>query len=292
MKEGRIIKGIGGFYYVDDSINIYECKARGILRKNNETPMVGDKVHFSILNQEEKLGMVEEILQRKNELIRPPVVNVDQAVVVFAITQPEPNLSLLNRFLVLAEGQMLDIIICFNKIDLQQQKDYMWMVDIYEKAGYKVLLATKENSDGIEKLKRALCGKVSVFAGPSGVGKSTLLNQVQSNIHLQTGGLSTKNERGKHTTRHVELIPLNQRGWVVDTPGFSSLKIDFTEEAELQYCFPELRSLAGNCRFSSCLHENEPSCSVKKAVEDNLIAKERYESYLQLLEEIRSNRRY
>ncbi|SCY85294.1 ribosome small subunit-dependent GTPase A [Alkaliphilus peptidifermentans] len=292
MKEGRIIKGIGGFYYVDYNHDIYECKARGILRKNKKTPMVGDQVRFSILDPEKKLGILEDILERKNELIRPPVANVDQAVVVFAITQPEPNLSLLDRFLVLAESQQLDIVICFNKIDLLQKDDYLWMVDIYKNAGYPVLLTSKENNDGINKLKEILAGRVTVFAGPSGVGKSTLLNRIQSNIKLQTGEISVKSERGKHTTRHVELIPLNQRGWVVDTPGFSSLKVDFMEEIDLAYYFPEILQSKGECKFNSCLHENEPSCLVKKRVEEKEIAAERYESYKKLLEEIRLNRRY
>lgn len=292
MKEGRIIKGIGGFYYIDCETEIFECKARGIFRKNNITPMVGDYVLFTVLNPDEKKGVIEEIKPRRNMLFRPPVANVDQVIVVFAVTQPDPNLALLDRFLVLAETEELDIVICFNKVDLLQEKDYQWIGDIYKNIGYRLLTTSKHLPDTLEGLRLALREKVSVVAGPSGVGKSSLLNTVQSNILLQTGEVSYKTERGKHTTRHVELIALNQKGWVVDTPGFSTLKIDFIEEDHLADYFPEFANHSEDCRFSSCIHEREPDCGIKKAVASGEINQSRYDSYLQLLDEIRENRRY
>lgn len=292
MEAGRIIKGIGGFYYVDLGERVYECKARGIFRKNKLVPMVGDYVSFSITDESKGLGVIEEIKTRKTELIRPPVANVDQAVVVFAATQPEPNLSLLNRFLVLAESQELKIIIVINKIDLAQAPYLEAIEEIYRPAGYPLIFTTKLQKLTLDKLKSHLTNRTTVFAGPSGVGKSTLLNKIQSNLVLETGAISTKTERGKHTTRHVELIPLEGGGWVVDTPGFSSLNVDFIEEQDLGHCFREFVEPMEDCRFSSCIHENEPHCGVKKAVEGGKIAPGRYESYLQLLSEIRRNRRY
>ncbi len=292
MKEGIITKGIGGFYYVDHQGVIYECKARGIFRKNNLTPMVGDRVMISILNQEKGLGVVEEILERETELIRPAVANVNQAIVVFAVTQPEPNLSLLDRFTVLAESQGLDITICLNKVDLLPEAAYQEIVDIYTSTGYSVILTSKKDGKGIAALKEALKDKITVFAGPSGVGKSSLLNQIQSNILLQTGELSSKTDRGKHTTRHVELIAVAGLGWVVDTPGFSSLALDFMAAEDLPYCFNEFHPYIEDCKFNSCLHNNEPQCAVKQAVEEGKIHISRYESYRLFLEEIKKNRRY
>lgn len=292
MQEGRIIKGIGGFYYIDFRGKTYECKARGIFRKNKLVPMVGDYVIFSITNEEQLLGMIEEIKDRKTELIRPAVSNVDQAVVVFAATQPEPNLSLLDRFLVLAESNDLDIVIVFNKIDLADSNRLEEIKGIYRLAGYRVILTTKHEESTINELREVLAGNTTVFAGPSGVGKSTLLNRIQSNLVMETGEISTKTERGKHTTRHVELVPLDTSGWVVDTPGFSSLNVDFLEEEDLGHCFREFVSKMEGCRFTSCIHENEPHCGVKDSVEKGEISHSRYKSYLQLLQEIRKNRRY
>ncbi|SES66251.1 ribosome biogenesis GTPase [Natronincola peptidivorans] len=292
MLKGRLIKGIGGFYYVDIAGRIYECKARGIFRQMKITPLVGDDVKISIIDETNKKGVIEEILERRTELIRPTVANVDQAIIVFAVTQPEPNLVLLDRFLVLAENEELDIVICFNKIDLLQNNEYTSFVDIYTSAGYDVVLTTAKEEDSIKQLKEMLLDKISVFAGPSGVGKSTLLNKIHPELKLQTGELSEKTSRGKHTTRHVELISIENHGWVVDTPGFSSLNLDFIEEEDLQLLFPEFSAHIEECRFTSCLHMDEPSCGVKKAIKSGIINEKRYNSYLQLIEEIRNNRRY
>lgn len=292
MERGRIIKGIGGFYYVDYQGKIYECKARGIFRKNKEVPVIGDYVEFSITDEGKALGVIEALLPRETQLIRPPVANVDQAMVVFAATQPEPNFALLDRFLVLAESQGLDAVIIINKIDLV---DGAWIEEIrkmYHKSGYPLIFTTRQDPATVDQVKQALSGKTTVFAGPSGVGKSTLLNSIQSNLVLETGSVSAKTERGKHTTRHVELIPLEAGGWVVDTPGFSSLKLDFLEVADLGHLFREFQEPSQLCRFSTCVHENEPDCGVKDALEAGEITQNRYQSYLQLLAELKKIRRY
>ncbi len=292
MYSGRLIKGIGGFYYVDVSDQIFECKARGLFRKKKITPLVGDYVEIDILDNENKKGVIEDINDRHNELIRPSVSNIDQAIVVFAVTQPDPHLSLLDRFLVLAESQKLNIIICLNKIDLLEEVEYEAIVNIYKSAGYKIIRTSTKENKGIMELRNELKNKTTVFAGPSGVGKSTLLNHIHPGLKLQTGEISTKISRGKHTTRHAELIAIGENGWVVDTPGFSSLDMNFIEEDELDFHFPEFMIHVDQCKFNSCKHLNEPSCAVKEAVQLNEISEGRYNSYVQFIDEIRKHRRY
>lgn len=292
MHIGRLIKGIGGFYYVDVKGQVFECKARGLFRKKKVVPVVGDYVEIHILDNENKKGVIEKINSRYNELIRPSVSNVDQAIVVFAVTQPDPHLSLLDRFLVLAESQKLKIIICLNKIDLLKEEEYKEIVNIYTSVGYKVILTSTKQDKGISDLKEELKNKTTVFAGPSGVGKSTLLNNIQTGLQLQTGEVSSKIGRGKHTTRHAELIAFDGSGWVVDTPGFSSLNMDFIDEDELSFHFPEFMHYKDDCRFNTCKHINEPSCGVKDAVDVGKIPQQRYDSYIQFIDEIRKNRRY
>lgn len=289
--KGIITKGIGGFYYVEANGTVYECRARGRFRKEKIVPLVGDKVMATIDHKTAK-GVIEEILERDTELIRPPVANVNQVVIVFAIQQPEPNLGLLDRFLVMAESKGLDITICFNKIDLGGYDDVQALKKIYVQANYHVITTSTKCNMGIDVFKGILKDKVTVFAGPSGVGKSSLLNTTQPNLALKTGEISHKNERGKHTTRHVELLELDFGGWVVDTPGFSSLDIDCIEEQELQYLFREFVPWIGDCRFKGCKHVNEPECAIKDRVFENRISQSRYESYLQLLEQIHQKRRY
>ncbi len=292
MHSGRIIKGIGGFYYVDVKGEIFECKARGLFRKKNITPLVGDYVKIHILDDENKKGVIEEIKDRHNELIRPSVSNVDQAIIVFSVTQPDPHLSLLDRFLVLAESQKLKIIICLNKTDLLDKNKYDEIINIYGNAGYKIILTSIKDEEGIGELSKELKNKTTVFAGPSGVGKSTLLNQIDPSLQLKTGEVSVRIGRGKHTTRHAELITLGENSWVVDTPGFSSLDMNFIEEEDLAYYFREFTHYIDNCRFNSCRHINEPNCGIKEAVKSFEISQKRYDSYILLIDEIRKNRRY
>ena len=292
MINGKIIKGIGGFYYVDTEKGLYECRARGIFRKNKITPLVGDRVSISVVDEENKKGVVEEIEKRDTELVRPPIANVDKALIVFAIKNPAPNLSLLDRFIVLAEKETLEIVIVFTKVDLDADGELLEeLKSIYEVSGYKVIPVSNKLKLNIDKIKEELKENTVVFAGPSGVGKSSLLNEVDKNFELKTGEVSDKIKRGKHTTRHAELLKLECGGMVADTPGFSSLTLDDIDESELKEYFIEFDK-HDDCRFGSrCIHENEPSCAVKEAVENGEISKKRYESYIQLLNEIRSGKR-
>ena len=292
MINGKIIKGIGGFYYVDTEKGLYECRARGIFRKNKVTPLVGDRVSISVVDEENKKGVVEEIEKRDTELVRPPIANVDKALIVFAIKNPAPNLSLLDRFIVLAEKENLEIVIVFTKVDLDSDGELLEeLKSIYEVSGYKVIPVSNKLKLNIDKIKEELKENTVVFAGPSGVGKSSLLNEVDKNFELKTGEVSDKIKRGKHTTRHAELLKLECGGMVADTPGFSSLTLDDIDESELKEYFIEFDK-HDDCRFGSrCIHENEPSCAVKEAVENGEISKKRYESYIQLLNEIRSGKR-
>ena len=292
MINGKIIKGIGGFYYVDTEKGLYECRARGIFRKNKITPLVGDRVSISVVDEENKKGVVEEIEKRDTELVRPPIANVDKALIVFAIKNPAPNLSLLDRFIVLAEKENLEIVIVFTKVDLDADGELLEeLKSIYEVSGYKVIPVSNKLKLNIDKIREELKENTVVFAGPSGVGKSSLLNEVDKNFELKTGEVSDKIKRGKHTTRHAELLKLECGGMVADTPGFSSLTLDDIDESELKEYFIEFDK-HDDCRFGSrCIHENEPSCAVKEAVENGEISKKRYESYIQLLNEIRSGKR-
>lgn len=291
MLNGRIMKGIGGFYYVDTEEGLYECRARGIFRKNKETPLVGDRVQISVVDEENKIGVVESIYKRDSELIRPPIANVEKALIVFSVKNPAPHLSLLDRFIVLAERENLEIIIILTKVDLDEENLTEKIKEIYELTGYKVIPVSSKTKENIDKVKEELKNSVVVFAGPSGVGKSSLLNEIDPEFKLQTGEVSEKIKRGKHTTRHAELFKLECGGIVADTPGFSSLTLDDINESELKEYFIEFDEIDG-CRFGNkCIHENEPSCGVKEAVEAGDISKVRYDSYIQLLNEIRQGKR-
>ena len=291
MIEGRIIKGIGGFYYIETEKGLYECRARGIFRKNKITPLVGDFVKISVVDEDNKKGVVEEIQERKTELVRPPIANVNKALIVFAVKNPTPHLSLLDRFIVLAERENLEIVIILTKIDLDDDNTFEKIKNIYEPCGYKVIGVSNLENKNIDKVKEELKDNTVVFAGPSGVGKSSLLNQIDSNFQLKTGDVSDKIKRGKHTTRHAELFELKFGGMVADTPGFSSLTLDDIEDVDLKDYFIEFDNY-DDCKFGSrCIHQNEPNCAVKEAVENGEIPKERYESYIQLLNEIRQGKR-
>lgn len=292
MVEGVIVKGVGGFYYVKAQERLYECRARGLFREDNITPLVGDKVLIRI-NEEDGTGYIEEIMVRKSELIRPPVANVTQAIIVMSIKKPDINFWLLDRFIILAEHQNLNIIICLNKVDLTKREEITSILDIYKNTSYPIVKTSTKTGEGIEDLKEYLKDQVTVVAGPSGVGKSSLLNQIKPGLELKTGDVSKKTTRGRHTTRHVELIDLGSNSYVLDTPGFSSLNLDFIEsEEELSRYFNEIDEFATSCKFINCLHFKEPGCEVKKQVEKGRISPVRYENYLKFLEEIKSIRRY
>lgn len=292
MLEGIITKGIGGFYYVKTERGVYECRARGLFREVNITPLIGDRVLIREVDSD-KTGYLEKIFERTTELKRPTVANVTQAVIVASAKDPVPNLWLMDRFLVLAEEVGINIIIVINKVDLDDKHFVDSICETYESAMYKVILTSTKSDDGIEKLRVALKDNVTVFAGPSGVGKSSLLNRVQPDLKLETGEISNKTKRGKHTTRHVELLELQIGGFVLDTPGFSSLNIDFIEQEEdLKYYFREIEEYSTQCKFNDCIHINEPGCQVIKRVETGDISKTRYENYLSFIKEIRNIRRY
>lgn len=289
---GKIIKGIAGFYYVYVvESGIYECKAVGIFRKDGIKPLVGDMVRIEVLDEDTKEGSLVEILPRKNELIRPAVANVDQAMVIFAADFPKPNYSLLNRFLIMMERRSIPTVICFNKMDLLPEEDIRRLHEVYEPAGYRVLTISVKEGRGIEQVKSLLKGKVTVVAGPSGVGKSSLTNCIQDGVQMETGEISKKLNRGKHTTRHSQLIELGDNSWFVDTPGFSSLYLEDMEKEELRHYFPEFDPYEGKCRYQGCTHTHEPGCAVKEALEDGRLEKMRYQGYLELYEELKDKKR-
>jgi ribosome biogenesis GTPase len=290
---GKIIKGIAGFYYVHVAgKGIYECKAKGVFRKNNEKPLVGDNVEIIILDEDKKLGNVENILPRQNDLIRPAVANVDQALVIFAADKPKPNYNLLDRFLLMMEQKEIPTIICFNKMDLVTDAEMDEMRRIYEGTGHPVFFMSAKKGLGVEEVKACLYGKTSTVAGPSGVGKSSFINLLQSGVRMETGSISEKIERGKHTTRHSELIALENDSYILDTPGFSSLSIFDLEKEDLKWYYPEFEKVQGQCRFLGCNHVNEPDCVIKQAVEAGDISTVRYENYKLLFEECSNRKKY
>lgn len=291
--QGKIIKGIAGFYYVhvEDS-GIYECKAKGIFRKDNQKPLVGDNVRISVLNEGEKSGSITEILPRKNSLIRPAVANVDQAFVIFALENPKPNFMLLDRFLIMMEQAGVPAVICFNKKDLVHEEEALRLCDIYKSCGYQVIVSSTVNQDDKQKIHGILHGKTTVIAGPSGVGKSSITNMLQQEVRMETGEISKKLKRGRHTTRHSQVIPVGEKTYLMDTPGFSSLYLTDMDEQELKNYFPEFQRYEGKCRFQGCVHIHEPDCAVKNALEHNEISTLRYEDYLSLYEELKEKRRY
>ena len=291
--KGKIIKGIAGFYYVHDGRSkIYECKAKGVFRNRNIKPLVGDDVEFMVLDEKEGTGNIDAILPRKNKLIRPAVSNVDQAVVVLAVTEPLPNLNLLDRFLVMMERQEIPVIICFNKIDLSGGKEIEELRAIYGPAGYTLHFISTYEAAGLEKLHELIAGKTTVLAGPSGVGKSSITNFLQPEARMETGVVSEKIKRGKHTTRHSELFFVENGTYMMDTPGFSSMYIEDLEPNELKDYFPEFSEYEEECRFLGCIHVGEKVCGVKTAVADGKISRSRYDNYLLLYQELKDKRRY
>ena len=290
--QGKIVKGIAGFYYVNVDGILYECKAKGVFRKDHRKPLVGDDVLLEVLDEEKKTGNVTELLPRKSELIRPAVANVDQGMVIFAMTSPAPNLNLLDRFLIMMDRQKLPCLICFNKMDLDDGKLLETYQFAYEKSGHPLLFISAKEGTGLKELRAFLEGKTTTVAGPSGVGKSSLINHLLGETAMETGGLSAKIDRGKHTTRHSELLRIDQDSFIFDTPGFSSLEVMDIEKEELAACYEEFVPYEKYCRFGGCSHVTEPVCGVRQAVETGEIPRIRYENYCQLYGELKSKRKY
>lgn len=284
--EGIIIKGIGGFYYIKTDEGIIECKARGKFRYNSLKPMVGDRVTIKVENGK---GVIEDIHERSSELIRPTVANVTQAFVVFAIKNPDINLDLLNRFLTLCEYNDIHAVVCLNKEDLCTEEEKENLKELINDIGYEVLFINAKEGKGFDALKERLEHNITVLCGPSGAGKSTLLNSFIDREHMETGSVSKKIGRGKHTTRHSELIDVDN-GYLVDTPGFTTLDVTFIDRDSLKYCFPEFNDYNNLCKFNGCNHYKEPKCAVKEAVEEGKINKLRYDFYIKTLEEIINRR--
>ncbi len=291
--QGKIVKGIAGFYYVHvPGKGTYECKAKGVFRKDKKKPLVGDDVEIQILDEEKKLGNIDEILARRSEIIRPAVANIDQALVIFAIVKPQPNFNLLDRFLIMMQRQDIPCVICFNKADIDEENAGDSYEEIYRNCGYKTLCVSAKEHQGIDKLKAILAGKTTTVAGPSGVGKSSLINELQSGIQMETGAISTKIERGKHTTRHSELIAMEDNTYILDTPGFSSLELFDLEKENLAKHYPEFDKYECFCKFGGCAHISEPVCGIKEAVADGDISALRYENYKLLYEELKARKKY
>lgn len=302
--QGKITKGIAGFYYVHVNTSqmsgqktagqmtagkIYECKARGIFRKDNRKPLVGDDVELTVLDEAKGIGSIEQLLPRKSELIRPAVANVDQALVIFAITKPQPNFNLLDRFLIMMEQQKLPCIVCFNKLDIDEDGIGGRYREIYEGCGYRTLLVSAKEKQQMNLLRELLSGKTTTVAGPSGVGKSSIINCLQDQVQMQTGSISEKIDRGKHTTRHSELIAISEDTYILDTPGFSSLGLFEMSAEDLARYYPEFAAYERYCKFAGCAHISEPVCGVKDAVEEGVVSRVRYENYKLLYDELKKH---
>ncbi|MDR2045136.1 MAG: ribosome small subunit-dependent GTPase A [Clostridium sp.] len=290
--QGKIVKGIAGVYYVSAGGSRYECKARGIFRKEHRKPLVGDEVRLDVLDEEERLGNIRELLPRRSELIRPAVANVDQALILFSLVRPRPSFNLLDRFLIMMKQQGLPCIICFNKQDLDKGGEGESCCQVYAGSGCPVLVISTFSGTGMEELQPLLEGKTTAVAGPSGAGKSSLINSLQSAVVMQTGGLSAKIERGKHTTRHSEIIAIRENTYLLDTPGFSALGIFSMEKEDLSRFYPELDAYEKECRFGGCSHIGEPQCGVKAAVAAGKIHPVRYRNYCLLYEELKNRKKY
>lgn len=291
--QGKIVKGIAGFYYIHVAgSGVYECKAKGIFRKERVKPLVGDNVDIEVIDENEKTGNIVKVLPRKNELVRPAVANIDQALVVFAITKPSPHFNLLDRFLVMMESKHIPVILCFNKEDIADDAQIKELEELYSGCGYPCVFTSALMQRNIGQIRELLSGKTTAIAGPSGVGKSSIINVLQPEANMETGDISRKIGRGKHTTRHSELFPVDDDSYIMDTPGFSSLYISDFEKEDLKYYFPEFGKYEGTCRFDGCSHTHEPDCAVKKGVLDGKIAAVRYDSYKEMYEELKEKRRY
>ncbi|MCR4850775.1 MAG: ribosome small subunit-dependent GTPase A [Lachnospiraceae bacterium] len=289
---GKIIKGIAGFYYVYTTLGLVECKAKGVFRNKNIKPLVGDNVRVEIIDEDQMTGNIEEILERRNALIRPASANIDQAMIIFAITKPDPNYNLLDRFLISMRQQNIPTVVCFNKSDIATDDEIAELKNAYEGCGCRVLFVSARVEDGIGDIREVLKGKTTVVAGPSGVGKSTIVNALYPEANMETGEISRKIERGRHTTRHAELFALADDTFIMDTPGFTSLYLTGLKKEELWEYYPEFSAYEKNCRFGGCSHLSEPVCGIKDAVDHGLISRIRYENYGVLYRELKDSEKW
>jgi len=280
-KQGFIIKGVAGTFIVETTSGVYSCTPRGVFRKRGTTPLVGDNVEITVTSEEKMLGTLHTIKPRDNKLVRPPAANIGQVIITVAVAQPSFHAGLLDRFLALVEYENIPILICVNKNDLKVSDEFL----PYEMAGYPIIYTSTLQGNGLDLLREEMAGKLNLFAGPSGVGKSSLINAL-AGLQLETGGLSLKLDRGKHTTRHTEIFKLGDKkedGYCFDTSGFSSLDLTHIQKNELAFCFKEFRPFINECKFSNCLHNKEIGCAVKENV-GAVIHLLRYEGYLKLLD--------
>ncbi len=289
--KGKIIKGIAGFYYVSEGKNIYSCKAKGIFRNRGIKPLVGDNVEFDIISENDKEGNIIEILPRTNQIIRPAVANIDQVLLVQSVKKPKPQLLMLDKYLISMSFQKIPVSIVWNKIDLLEDLDKKYIESIftaYKMAGYEMIEVSTVNNEGVSKLRQVLNKKTTVFAGPSGVGKSSIINMLVPKAFMETGSISERIERGKHTTRHSQLFLVEENSFICDTPGFTSMDIEKIDKNDLRLYYPEFSKFEGKCRFNGCVHVAEPDCAVK--CEE--VSKIRYNNYIKLYEELKKVRKY
>ena len=282
--DGIIIKGIGGFYYVEVADEIFECKARGIFRKKNNSPLVGDRVKISV--PEDGFASIDHIYERKNKLIRPALANIDTLIIVCSTVEPVPNSLVIDKMVATAIDNDIEPVIVISKTDLKSGDD---IADIYRKAGIKTFVYSVENQNAVDEIKLLLKNKITAFTGNSGVGKSTLLNILYPTLNLETGVISDKLGRGRHTTRTVELFKFDG-GYVADTPGFSTVDLErfnIIHKDNIQFCFPEFQEYLTTCKFVSCSHTCEKGCSIIEAVENGLISKSRHNSFVAMYNEVK-----
>ena len=292
--QGKIIKGISGFYYVYTAEHgtVYECHAKGIFRKKQIKPLIGDDVEIEVIDESTATGNITDIMPRRNTLLRPAVANVDQAVIIFAVRYPDPSFNLLDSFLIRMEREKLPCIICFNKEDIAERRQLDDLKKAYGTCGYKVIFLSARSGDGFEELREILAGRTSTVAGPSGVGKSSVINRLCPESNMETGEISRKIERGKNTTRHSEIFALGENTYIIDTPGFTSLDINDITKDELVSYYPEFAEFSDSCRFRGCAHMSEPDCAVKAAVQEGRLSTVRYDNYRELYELLKNVRRY
>ena len=289
--RGKIIKGIAGFYYVHvEDKGLFECKAKGLFRKEKIKPLVGDNVFISITDESFRLGNIEDIVTRKNEIIRPACANIDMAVLVMAASRPAPKFTLLDRIMVFFEYHDIPVILCFNKCDEIMEEDMVYIISRYERSGAKILFVSAMDGIGLDELKETLRDKTAILTGPSGAGKSSLINRLCPDAGLEVGDIS-RIGRGRHTTRHSEIFKAEEGTFIMDTPGFTSLDVPDIDELKLRYYFNEFKGHENKCRFDGCVHVHEPGCAVKEALENGMINRERYESYISMFEDLKTRRK-